>query len=348
MCIFARNTAADVVARRKRLTVGMFAVILTGVVVLPLASYLYTAVAPAQAAAEKQTNPRANYWRTVRRGNEGYSAVTGVRLDGKTINGETNVLVQNGGQNWRQVRNGPVANVMPWILAFTVAALLGVFLYRGQLKLEKQPSGKTVARYNIAERVLHWYTAVLFIILAITGLSLLFGRAVLIPVLGYPGFSAWANFSITLHNYLGPFFIVGAALMIIIWIKDNIPSGVDLEWFKEGVGGLLAKGKHPPAERFNAGEKIFVFWIGLIVLGITTSVTGLYLLGWIGSGMRETMQLTNVIHGIAAVLWTCIVIGHIYLGVVTQGAIQGMWKGEVSEEWAKQHHDLWFKEAKKS
>jgi formate dehydrogenase subunit gamma len=199
----------------------------------------------------------------------------------------------------------------------------------------------------MAERILHWYTAILFIILAITGLSLLFGRAVLIPVLGYSGFSAWASFSITLHNYLGPFFIVGAALMIIIWIKDNIPSSIDWEWFKQGMGGLLAKGKHPPAERFNAGEKIFVFWIGLIALGITTSVTGLFLLDWIGSGMRETMQLTNIIHAIASVLWTCIVIGHIYLGLATQGALEGMWKGEVSEEWARQHHDLWYKEAKK-
>jgi formate dehydrogenase subunit gamma len=338
MCMFARNKSGSHSQRQRRLAVWTFVILLLGIFVLPLGSYVYTGLS-AQAAAEKQSNPRANYWRAVRDGVSGYSAVQGP---------ETNVLIQNGGQNWRQARNGPVANIMPWVLAVTVGALFVIFLYRGQIKLDRQPSGKTVARYNMAERVLHWYTAILFIILAITGLSLLFGRAVLIPVLGYSGFSAWANFSITLHNYLGPFFIVGAALMIIIWIKDNIPSAVDLDWFKQGVGGLLAKNKHPSAERFNAGEKIFVFWIGLIVLGIATSVTGLYLIGWIGSGMRETMQLANIIHAIAGVLWTCIVIGHIYLGLTTQGALEGMWKGEVSEEWAKQHHDLWFKDAKKS
>ena len=310
-----------------------------GVFVLPLGSYLYTDLVSAQAAADKQGNPRANYWRAVRDGVSGYTAVQGP---------ETNVLIQNGGQNWRQARNGPVANIMPWVLAVTVGALLFIFFYRGQVKLEKQPSGKTVARYNAGERILHWYTAILFIILAITGLSLLFGRAVLIPVLGYSGFSAWANFSILLHNYLGPFFIIGAALMIIIWIKDNIPTSVDWEWFRQGVGGLLAKDKRPPAERFNGGEKIFVFWIGMVLLGITVSVTGLYLIGWIGSGMRETMQLSNVIHAVTGVLWTCIVIGHIYLGLSTQGALEGMWKGAVSEEWARQHHDLWFKGAKKS
>ena len=347
MCIFARAKTGGEVDKRRRLALWGLAVFVMAIVLLPLGSYLYTAVSPAQAAAEKQTNPRANYWRAVREGDKGYSAVTGLVPGGERVNHGQDVLIQNGGQNWRQARNGPVASIMPWVLAFTVAALFLVFLYRGQVKLEKQPSGRTVARYNIAERVLHWYTAVLFIILSLTGLSMLFGRAVLIPVLGLRGFSAWADFSIILHNYLGPFFIIGVVLMILSWIKDNIPSSVDWEWFRQGVGGLLAKGKHPPAERFNAGEKIFVFWGGLVVLGIIVSITGLYLIGWIGSGARGTMQTADIIHAIAGVFWTCIIIGHIYLGLVTQGAITGMWTGEVSEEWAKQHHDVWYQEAKK-
>lgn len=347
MCRRVGDEAVGRVLRRQRTLRWSVIAIVLSIFVLPLTGYLYTDVLTAEAAAEKQTNPRANYWRAVRIGDEGYSSVTGMLPDGTTLNTETNVLLQNGGQNWRQARNGPVANIMPWILALTVAALFVVFLYRGQIKLEKTPSGRTVARYNMAERVLHWYTAILFILLAITGLSLLFGRAVLIPVLGYQGFSAWAQFSIYVHNYLGPFFIIGMALAILIWIKDNIPSAVDWEWFKQGVGGILVKDKHPPAGRFNGGEKIFVFWVGLVILGIIVSVTGLYLINWIGSGMRETMQLANIIHAVASVLWTCIIIGHIYLGLSTQGALQGMWKGEVSEEWARQHHDQWYKEAKK-
>jgi formate dehydrogenase subunit gamma len=199
----------------------------------------------------------------------------------------------------------------------------------------------------VAERVIHWYVAILFIILTITGLSLLFGRAVLIPMLGLSGFSGWANFSILLHNYLGPFFTVGVVLAVIAWIKDNIPTATDWQWFKEGVGGILAKGKHPHAGRFNAGEKVFVFWIGLIVLGAIVSITGFMLIGWIGEQMRATMQLVNVIHAVASIVWIGIVCGHIYLGLATQGALQGMTRGEVSEEWAKQHHDLWYKEAKK-
>jgi formate dehydrogenase subunit gamma len=312
-------------------------IILGGAILLPLGGYVYSGLS-AQAAAEEQSNPRANYWRAVRDGNAGYTAVTGP---------ETGVLIQNGGQNWRQTRNGPVASITPWVLAIVVAALLLYLVIRGQVKLEQTPSGRTLRRWSLAERVLHWYTAVLFILLAVTGLSLLFGRAVLIPVLGYSGFSGWAQFSIYVHNYLGPFFIVGVVLEMIAWIRFNLPDKTDWEWLKQG-GGLFGKGKHPHAGRINAGEKLFTFWIGMVVLGIAVSITGLYLLGWIGSGMRDTMQLANVVHSITSVIYIAIMLGHIYLGAWgVEGAFEAIWKGEVSEEWAKQHHDKWYDEARK-
>ena len=337
MCGFVKSKTPKTVARRKRIAWWTSAIILVGVVVLPLGGYVYTGLT-AQAAAEEQTNPRANYWRAVREGNTGYTAVVGQ---------ETNVLIQNGGQNWRQTRNGPVANIGPWILAVIAGAILLFAIVRGQVKLEKSPSGRMIQRWNTAERVLHWYTAILFIILAITGLSLFFGRAVLIPVLGASGFSAWAQLSINLHNYLGPFFIAGVVLSIIAWIKYTIPNQTDWAWIKQG-GGMFGKGEHPHADRINAGEKILTFWVGMVVLGIAVSITGLMLLGWIGGQFRETMQTANLIHSIAAMIWVALTLGHIYLGAWgVEGTLQGMWKGEVDEQWAKQHHDLWYKDAKK-
>ena len=337
MCIFAKDKARSGASHAKSVFAWSFLIILGGTVLLPLGSYVYTGLS-AQAAAEEQSNPRANYWRAVRDGNKGYTAVIGP---------ETDVLIQNGGQNWRQTRNGPVAGIMPWVLAVVVAALLLFLMIRGQLKLEGTPSGRTLPRWSLAERVLHWYTAVLFILLAVTGLSLLFGRAVLIPVLGASGFSAWAQFSIYVHNYLGPFFVAGVVLEIIAWIRFNLPEKTDWDWLKQG-GGMVGKGKHPHAGRINAGEKLFTFWIGMVVLGIAVSITGLFLLGWIGSGMRETMQIANVVHSVASVVYIAIMLGHMYLGAWgVEGAFEAMWKGEVSEEWAKQHHDKWYDEARK-
>src|SRR5690606_3552801 len=152
-------------------------------------------------------------------------------------------------------RNGPVAGFGTWLLAVVVGAIVLFAIVRGQIKLLHAPSGRTVERWNLGERVLHWYVAVLFIVLAITGLSMLFGRAVLIPLLGYEGFAAWASVAIALHNYLGPFFVVGVVLEIIVWFRDALPERTDWPWLRQAGGFFSRSGDHPSAGRINAGEK---------------------------------------------------------------------------------------------
>lgn len=330
--------------RRRRTMAWSIAIILVGAMVLPLTGYVYVAIdsafaqqatPDARSAADQQTNPRANYWRAVRQGYDGYTAASGPYT--------TNVLIQNGGQNWRQLRNGPVASFGTWVLAIVVGAMILFAIVRGRIKLSHAAtSGRTVERWNMGERVLHWYTAVLFIVLSITGLSMLFGREVLIPLLGYGGFSAWASVSIALHNYLGPFFVIGVILEIIVWIRDALPESTDWEWLRR-AGGFFSKGDHPSAGRINAGEKYLTFWVGLVILGTAVSVTGI-LLDFPNFGQtRETMQLANVIHGIAGSLWLALILGHIYLGAWgVEGTLEGMTHGRVSVEWAKEHHDVWY------
>jgi len=326
-------------ARHKRIMIWSFFIMLAGSVLLPMTGYLYVYLAPqaAQAAAKQDTNPRANFWRYVREGNQGYTSESGPYT--------TDVLIQNGGQNWRELRNGPVASIAPWWLAIVLLAIGAFYVLRGQIRLEHRPSGKTVERWNQSERIVHWYTAVLFIILAISGLSLLFGRAVLIPVFGLKGFSVYAEFSKTLHNYLGPFFIVGVLLEIIAWIKHNIPNHLDWEWLKSW-GGMVGKGKHPHAGRFNGGEKMW-FWV-ITTVGVVVCITGL-IMDFPNFGQtRETMQLSNLIHGVLAVIWISVSFGHIYIGTIgTEGVLEGMTTGRVSVEWAKQHHDLWYEEVRR-
>ncbi len=328
--------------RARRRTIWSAIIILFGALVLPLFGYVYVAVneaIAASSAAEQQTNPRANYWRAVRQGNEGYTAASGPYTTG--------VLIQNGGQNWRQLRNGPVAGVLPWLLAVVVLAIGLYAMWRGRIRLDHPASGRTVTRWSLGERVLHWYTGVLFIILAITGLSLLIGRAALIPLLGLNGFSAYAAFAIALHNYLGPFFIVGVLLEIVAWARHMLPEPSDLEWFKQG-GGFFGRGQHPHAGRINAGEKYLTFWLGLVVLGVAVCVTGLILDFPNFAQSRETMQLANLIHGVAGIIWVALILGHMYLGsVAMEGTLEAMTRGHVSVEWAKQHHDLWYEEARR-
>ncbi len=322
-------------SRHAKIMLWSVVAIMLGATLLPLTGYLYVGITTATAQATQDANPRANYWRAVREGNEGYVASQGPYT--------TNTLIQNGGQNWRQIRNGPISTFTPWILASVLGLIVLFHIVVGRVKVEGPISGRLVKRWSLGERVLHWYTAILFIILAITGLSMLFGRAVLIPLLGPTGFSAWANFSITLHNYLGPFFFVGILLEIVLWMRHNIPNADDFKWMAT-AGGLLTH-DHVSAGRINAGEKLW-FWV-ICTFGVVVCVTGV-ILNFPNFGQtRETMQIASIIHAIAANLWLAMAIGHIWIGTLgTEGSLEAMTKGRVSAEWAKQHHDKWYEEVK--
>ena len=308
-------------------------------VILPATSYLIpTETVQAQVVDDK--NQRANFWRAVREGSAGYSSVKGP---------ETGVFIQNGGQNWRQLRNGPISTYGGWALILAVIGCIGFFLVRGKIRIDAEISGRKVQRWENWERFMHWFTAAGFVILAITGLSMLFGRLVLIPVLGPEGFALWANMSINVHNVVGPFFSIGVLAMLLFWVKNNFINAVDMKWFASG-GGIIGNA-HPSAGKLNGGEKVW-FWVVILVGLIAVCGSGFALIGWmaqlgIGDETRATMQFMHQIHAIAAIGWIVMFFGHAYIGTVgTEGALEGMATGKVSVEWAKQHHDLWYDEVK--
>jgi formate dehydrogenase subunit gamma len=290
--------------------------------------------ATARADTAEQANPRANYWRAVRDGVSGYTAVD---------TPEAGVLIQNGGENWRSIRNGPVVAYGAGLMGVFLLALILFHFIAGPARLAKGRSGQKIYRWSVFERVVHWFVAILFIILAITGLSLLYGRAVLIPIMGPAGFAAYAELAKVVHNYLGVFLSVGLVVMLLMWIKESLFTRVDWAWIKQG-GGYLGSG-HPHAGRVNAGEKIW-FWvlffagIGLIVSGLTLNFPNL-------GFDRFTMQAANVIHGVLGIVLVAFAFGHIYLGTFgNEGTFEGMVTGYVDKNWALQHHDLSYEEVK--
>jgi len=325
--------------RHARIVMWSLLVVLVGSLAFPLGGYLYVALGTTQAVAADQAdsktgvNPIANYWRTVREGDSGYSAASGPYT--------TDNFIVSSGETWREVRNGYVGLVVAWLMAAVLLLIVLFYAVIGKKRLEGSTTGRTLVRWSGGERLLHWYTATLFILLALTGFSLLFGRAVLIPLLGLEGFSAYANVAKPVHDFLGPLFLVGVVLEVITWMRFNLFKSYDWTWLKM-LGGMLRKDSHPPAGRANAGEKIWFWFIAIFgLLGV--GISGLVLdFPNFGQG-RETMQIANIIHASLAGLWVAISFGHIYLGTIgVEGALQGMTKGRVSETWMKQHHSRWY------
>ena len=277
-------------------------------------------------------NPRADFWREVRQGVSGYTAVSSAGHS---------VLIQNGGENWREVRNLLLVKVSPWVMGVVLAAICIFHLINGGDKLEEPRTGIMIKRYSLFERVLHWYTALLFFILAITGLSILLGRAGLIPLLGHGSFAAYLSTAKIIHNWCGPLFLFGVLIEFVVWLRDNFIHKLDFIWFKN-MGGMVGDSPRPHAEKNNGGEKAW-FWL-IVLFGLGVGVTGVLLDFPIWGQDRQTMQLSLVVHTITAVLFVTASFGHIYMGTLgSEGAFEGMWRGKVDASWAKQHSDLWYR-----
>jgi formate dehydrogenase subunit gamma len=249
------------------------------------------------------------------------------------------VLEQPAGRDWRQFHQV----TLRWIGGIAILGMLAVlvlfYLIRGMVRIEQGRSGRTLVRFNAFERFVHWMTATCFIVLAVSGLNVTFGKELLAPWVSPGAFASWSQWAKYAHNYLSFPFTLGVVLMFLMWIAWNFPSGVDFRWLREG-GGIVGS-KHPPARRFNAGQKL-IYWV-VVLGGGAAAITGYLLMFPFYATDVAGMQLAQMVHAIVGVVFIAIMLAHIYIGTIgMQGAFEAMGRGEVDVNWARQHHSLWL------
>ncbi len=275
----------------------------------------------------------ADVWRAIRQGTSGLPSSSEV-VDG--------VLINADGVWWSELRSpdGPLIKYGGIGIAAIVGAIALFYLIRGRMRIDGGRSGRMVVRFSLAQRVVHWVIAALFLLLGLTGLILLFGRPFLIPLIGKPAFSILATSSMQAHNLFGPIFIVSLTALFFTFVRGNLPSLRDINWVVR-AGGLF--GGHASSGRYNAGEKAW-FWTATLA-GIALSTSGIMLSFPDDLGTHSLLHQAELLHAIAALVFIGFGIGHIYLGTIgTEGAIEGMVNGDVDENWARTHHDLWLAE----
>ena len=294
-----------------------------------------------------QPGNNAPMWRQVGAGVTGYSSLPASQAP------EAGNLIQpfvqypgskltTAGEAWRQVRNN-------WIIPYggsllLIAALaIALFYYgKGTMTLHGAETGRKIERFTPLERAAHWTNAIAFVLLAVSGVVMAFGKFFIQPIIGNALFG-WLTYALkNIHNFAGPLFAVSLIIVFVTFLKDNFPSKEDITWLLKG-GGLLS-GQEVPSHRFNAGEKV-VFWFGVLGLGLIVVASGLVLDKLIPGLIyeRSTMQIANMIHGVATILMMAMFMGHIYMGTIgMQGAYSAMRDGYVDETWAKEHHELWY------
>ena len=339
---------------------GLLALILTLVVLaLPLGHESYAQTGGVVPGNTQGTSADSDFWREIRRGKQGTVSIP---------NKQSGQLIQSEGDNWRAIRNGPMVKWGGWALFGTIALLALFYAGRGRIAIEHGRAGRTVQRFTDFERMSHWILAVSFVILALSGLNMLFGKYAIMPIIGKEAFASLTSLGKWLHNYLAFGFMLGLVLIFVRWVRHNIPNKDDFSWLAQ-AGGLFTKGVHPPARKFNAGQKI-IFWM-VILLGVSISLSGISLM-WPGqtsmfadtsaflnslgfanmptelTTMQE-MHLSQLWHSVVALLFIAGILAHIYIGSIgMEGAFDAMGSGQVDANWAKEHHSIWAKELEQS
>ncbi len=305
-------------------------------------AFLIAIAAPASPASA-QVNPTASAVKEQQLLNQLQGGVISGRVsipDQKSAN-----LIHPAGREWRRFHEVTLVWLGGIVIVGMIALLVIFFLWRGRIPIEGGRSGRKILRFTGFERFVHWLTATCFVLLGITGLNITFGKRLLLPIMDAHAFSEWSEFAKFVHNYISFGFTVGVLLMFLMWVGQNFPTAADAEWIKRG-GGILSKkgGDHPPAWKFNAGQKM-LYW--LVTLGsIAMIVSGFILMFPFYGGLNiGNMELAQVFHGVVAMLFVAMILAHIYLGTVgMEGAFEAMGEGTVDENWAKAHHPLWAKE----
>lgn len=301
--------------------------------------------------AKVQPGNNAPNWRLVNSGQPGYSSLP------RSEAPEAGVLIQrfvqypgskytSAGEAWRQVRNNWLIPYGGSLLLIVLVAIALFYFTKGPLTVHGAETGRKIERFTYFERAAHWVNAAAFVVLAISGLIMAFGKFFLLPIMGSALFG-WMTWLLkTAHNFVGPLFAVSLVVVFFTFIRDNLPTRDDMVWLRKG-GGLF-NGQHVPTGRFNAGEKL-VFWGGVLFLGFIVIGSGL-VLDRVIPGLvytRGTMQIAHMVHAVATVLMMCMFLGHIYLGTIgMKGAYKAMKTGYVDEAWAREHHELWYNDIK--
>lgn len=236
-------------------------------------------------------------------------------------------------------------STLPWLGGLVIVGMLAVlalfYFIRGRVRTNAPSTSIKLLRFHMFERLAHWLTATAFIVLALTGLNFVFGKRLLMPLIGADAFSIWSRWAKVAHDSFSWAFMLGILVLLVVWVRDNLPDRYDVNWLKVG-GGLFDKSNntHPPAGRFNTGQK-FVFW-SVVLGGAALSVSGIVMLFPFVFADVNGMQLAQTIHAIVAVLMVAVILGHIYIGTLgMEGAFEAMNSGTVDLNWAKEHHSVW-------
>ena len=199
-----------------------------------------------------------------------------------------------------------------------------------------------ILRTPLIVRFCNWCIVCLFILSAISGLSLFFPSIKLFGlVLGTPQLVR------TLHPIIGCIVFVMLMFMFLKLAHHNIPNKDDILWLKNFKKVIMGKEEGIPIGKYNIGQK-FLFWCIMGLISVLF-VTGMIMWRRYVSDYFpvQVVRIAIFFHSLAAIGLILLAIGHAYMAIWVKGSIKGMITGYVSRAWARKNHSAWYEQEMK-
>jgi formate dehydrogenase subunit gamma len=197
-----------------------------------------------------------------------------------------------------------------------------------------------VARFGRTERALHWVHATGFFVMLASGL-----------VLYLPALSelvARRNLVKNVHIFAAVGWAVALCLVVALGDRRRLAEDWrEIEAIDEDDRRWLWTGRGDQG-RFNAGQKLNA--LVTVAFALLFAVSGFFL--WLGErDHRFLLDGTDTVHVVLTLVSVGLVSGHLYLALIhprTRHALRGITLGDVSEDWAREHHSKWLDEGRGS
>ena len=197
-----------------------------------------------------------------------------------------------------------------------------------------------IRRYDANERLNHWIVAILFILLAASGLAFFHPAFWFLAVL--LGGGTWARI---LHPFIGVLMFAFFFVMAMRYWNDNKIQPYDREWGKRLSDVINNRDDNlPPIDKYNVGQKQ-LFWT-MVVTMVLLIVSGIMM--WrpyfAGAFPIPLIRIAAVVHMLSAFVLIVGIIVHVYAALFwVRGSLRAMTRGTVSRAWARHHHPLWYR-----
>jgi formate dehydrogenase subunit gamma len=195
-----------------------------------------------------------------------------------------------------------------------------------------------VVRYNLRERLVHAAAGISYVYVLLTGLAFWTPALYWLAIVLGGGY-----LSRLLHPWVGVIFTAVLLVMWASWRREMKTTADDREWRKHIVEYMTNQDeKVPPAGRFNYGQKQF-FWLMVIATwALVISGVVLWTVSSVPPGLAWLRYAAILVHSVSALATIGLFIVHLYMGIaVVPGGLSAIVRGEVTGDWARQHHAGW-------